>query len=97
MVKLKTAIPAAIVTFAIFAAVGCWTTEEIDQTMPPYASMSDAGRDPANTPKPVPVPEVVVNPEPDEPPGVLAKTGHAIATVVLFPFRMIGDAVEWIF
>lgn len=96
MEKLKRAIPAAIVTFAIFAAVGC-TTEEIDQTLPPYASMSDAGRDPANTPKPVPVPEVVVNPEPDEPPGVLAKTGHAIAAVVLFPFRMIGDAVEWIF
>ena len=36
---------------AIALAAGCMQTQEIDHTMPPYASISDEGRDP---PKPPP-------------------------------------------
>ena len=32
-------------------AAGCVTTET-DETLPPYASISDEGRDPASAPKP---------------------------------------------
>ncbi len=97
MTRSRKIIRAAIAVCAILSAIGCWTHEEISQTMPPYASTSDAGRDPASVPTPVAVPEVVENPQPGEPQGFAAKTGHAIATVLLFPFRMIADGLEWIF
>jgi uncharacterized lipoprotein YajG len=32
----------------------------------------------------------------DEPDSVLGATFHAIGTIVLFPFRLIGDAIELI-
>jgi hypothetical protein len=34
------------------ALSSCTTTQEIDQTLPPYASISDEGRDPATMAKP---------------------------------------------
>jgi hypothetical protein len=97
MAKRRLTLRAAIAACAILSAPGCWTHEEVDQTMSPYASISDEARDPASTPKPMAVPEVVENPAPDEPQGFAAKTGHAIATAVLFPFRMVADGLEWIF
>ncbi|HYL58537.1 MAG TPA: hypothetical protein VEU51_06670 [Candidatus Acidoferrales bacterium] len=96
MARLRLSLRAAIAACAILSATGCWSTQEIDQTMPPYASTSDEARDPASAPTPVAVPEVAEKSAPEEQ-GFLAKTGHAIATVVLFPFRMIANAVEWIF
>jgi hypothetical protein len=34
--------------------------------------------------------------EQQQPDSVLGATAHAVATVILFPFRLIGDAVELI-
>ena len=39
---------------AITPLAGCVQTQDIDQTLPPYASISDDGRDPASAPKPPP-------------------------------------------
>jgi len=55
-----------MVAGAIMLAAGCMQTQEIDQTMPPYASISDEGRDP---PKPPPS---------DDSPGIMSRMGSAI-------------------
>jgi len=55
----------------------CTQTEEVDQTMPPYASISDDGRDPANAPKPAP--------SDDDSGGFM----HVFGTILMFPVRMI--------
>ena len=65
---------------AIALASGCMTTQETDQTLPPYASISDAGRDPASMAKP----------PPDDSDGVLSSIGDAI----VLPFRELGEAFE---
>lgn len=54
-------------------------TQEIDQTLPPYASISDEGRDPANLPK---------QQTSDDSCGVMCSIGSAI----VYPFQVIGDA-----
>ena len=46
-------------------------TQEIDQTLPPYASISDEGRDPASAPKPPPS---------DDSCGVMCSIGSAIVS-----------------
>ncbi len=48
-------------------AAGCMQTQEMDQTMPPYASISDEGRDPP--PKPPPS---------DDSPGIMSRIGSAV-------------------
>ena len=55
------------------ALAGCTQTQEIDQTMPPYASISDEGRDP---PKPPPS---------NDSGGFMSALGSAL----MFPVRMI--------
>jgi hypothetical protein len=77
----KLVMPAAIVACAIAFAAGC-VTEEVDQTMPPYASASDEGRDPASAPSPAE----------GSSGGVMSSTGHVIGDVITAPFRAIGDA-----
>ena len=62
----KSTFAAAMVAGAIMLAAGCMQTQEIDQTMPPYASISDEGRDP---PKPPPS---------DDSPGIMSRIGSAI-------------------
>jgi hypothetical protein len=62
----KSSIAAAMVAGAIVLAAGCMQTQEIDQTMPPYASISDEGRDP---PKPPPS---------DDSPGIMSRIGSAV-------------------
>jgi hypothetical protein len=74
-------LPAAIVACAIAFAAGC-VTEEESQTMPPYASASDEGRDPASAP----------SPPASSSGGVMNSTGHVIGDVITAPFRAIGDA-----
>ena len=69
----KSILAAAMLTFAIGLA-GCVQTQEIDQTMPPYASISDEGRDP---PKP--------QPSNDSGGGFMSGLGSAL----MFPVRMI--------
>jgi hypothetical protein len=61
----KTTLAAAMVAGAIMLAAGCMQTQEIDQTLPPYASISDEGRDP---PKPPPS---------DDSPGIMSRIGSA--------------------
>ena len=62
----KSTFAAAMVAGAIMLAAGCMQTQEIDQTMPPYASISDEGRDP---PKPPPS---------DDSPGIMSRIGSAV-------------------
>ena len=63
----KSTLAAAMVAAAIMLGAGCMQTQEIDQTMPPYASISDEGRDPP--PKPPPS---------DDSPGILSRIGSAV-------------------
>jgi hypothetical protein len=79
----KLILPAAIVACAIAFAAGC-VTEEVNQTIPPYASTSDEGRDPASGPSPAA--------DAGSSGGVMSSTGHVIGDVITAPFRAIGDA-----
>jgi hypothetical protein len=63
----KSTLAAAMVASAIMLAAGCMQTQEMDQTMPPYASISDEGRDPP--PKPAPS---------DDSPGIMSRIGSAV-------------------
>jgi hypothetical protein len=78
-------LPAAIVASAIAFAAGC-VTEEVNQTIPPYASTSDEGRDPASAPS------SAASPDSGSSGGVVSSTGHVIGDVITAPFRAIGDA-----
>ena len=76
----KLILPAAIVACAITLAAGC-VTEETSDTIPPYASTSDEGRNPASAPSAA-----------GSSGGVMSSTGHVIGDVITAPFRAIGDA-----
>lgn len=52
-------------------AAGCMQTQEIDQTMPPYASISDEDRDPPKPPPPS-----------DDSPGIMSRIGSAILGLI---------------
>ena len=60
------------------ALAGCVQTQDVDQTMPPYASISDEGRDPASAPKPAASSN-------DDSGGFM----NALGSVLMFPVRMI--------
>ena len=79
----KVILPAAIVACALAFAAGC-VTEETSETIPPYASTSDEGRNPASTPSPAA--------DDGSSGGVMSSTGHVIGDVITAPFRAIGDA-----
>ena len=65
--RIRKSALAAMVAGAIMLAAGCMQTQEIDQTMPPYASISDEARDPP--PKPAPS---------DDSPGIMSRIGSAV-------------------
>jgi hypothetical protein len=69
--RWKSILVAAMAGGAIVIAEGCMQTQEIDQTLPPYASISDEGRDPASAPKPPPS---------DDSCGVMCSIGSAIVS-----------------
>jgi hypothetical protein len=79
----KMILPAAIVACAIAFAAGC-VTEETSETIPPYASTSDEGRNPASGPSPTA--------DAGSSGGVMSSSGHVIGDVITAPFRAIGDA-----
>ncbi len=81
--RWKWNLAAAIVGGAIALAAGCTTTQEIDQTIPPYASISDQARDPAGAPTPAPSASSS---------GDSGSILSAIGTVIMFPFHLIGEA-----
>jgi hypothetical protein len=66
-----------MVAAAIALASGC-VTQEVDETLPPYAAISDQAGVP---PKPPPS---------DDSGGFFSAVGSAIA----YPFRLVGDAFE---
>ena len=73
-------VPKSILAAAMLGAMavaGC-ETQNIDQTMPPYASISDDGRDPASAPKPPASSS-------DDSGGFM----NALGSVLMFPVRMI--------
>lgn len=55
----------------LMLAAGCMQTQEIDQTMPPYASISDQDRDPPKPPPPS-----------DDSPGIMSRIGSAILGLI---------------
>jgi hypothetical protein len=65
-----------MVVSALALAAGCMQTQEIDQTIPPYASISDEDRDPASAPKP---------PSSEDSDGVMS----AIGTALMYPVHLI--------
>jgi hypothetical protein len=68
----KSILAVAMVAGALALAAGCMQTQEIDQTLPPYASISDEGRDPP--PKPPP--------EDDYSPSFMSRLGSAILQLI---------------
>lgn len=72
-----------MVGVVIALAAGCMTTEQTDETIPPYASISDEAREPASAPTAAPSGN-----SSGESGGILS----AIGTVVVFPFHLIGEA-----
>ena len=70
----------AIATCAITFGAGC-VTEDVSQTVPPYATISDADRDPASAPR-------SSNADTSDSGGVMSTIGDAI----MWPFRAIGEA-----
>lgn len=75
----KLILPAAIAACALAFATGC-TTEEISQTVPPYATISDEDRNPASAPR-------AATPDTGDSSGVMSTIGDAIT----WPFRTIGE------
>jgi hypothetical protein len=81
MKKTRTRIlTVAIAACAITFGAGC-VTEEVSQTVPPYATISDADRDPASAPR-------SSNADTGDSGGVMSTIGDAI----MWPFRTIGEA-----
>jgi hypothetical protein len=74
--RIPKSILAAAMLGGAIAFAGCVQTQEIDQTMPPYASISDEGRDPASAPKPA---------ASEDSGGFM----NALGSVLMFPVRMI--------
>ena len=83
MTVIRKMILPAIVACALAFAVGC-VTEETSETIPPYASTSDEGRNPTSAPSPAA--------DAGSSGGVMSSTGHVIGDVITAPFRAIGDA-----
>jgi outer membrane murein-binding lipoprotein Lpp len=74
--RRKSTLAAAMVVGALVLAAGCMQTQEIDQTLPPYASISDEDRDPASAPKPQ---------SSDDSDGVMSEIGAAL----MYPVHLI--------
>ena len=50
----------------------------------------------ANADDPAPTTTTTTTTTTDEPDSVLGATFHAVATIILFPFRLVGDAISLI-
>ena len=72
-----------MIATAIALSAGCTTREVIDQTLPPYASTSDAGAEPSSVPTPVVVPEVTANQPAGKPESMIGKVADAIWAAVI--------------
>lgn len=99
--NLKTLLT-ALALFALLIASGCSSGTEqtrttVTQTTNPplYASAESAPIDTANPPATTTT--TTTTTKSDQPDSVLGATVHAVGTVVLLPFRVVGDTLELIF
>lgn len=91
MNRLSIAVVALSVALAGAFATGCagrqdTTTTTVETSPPVVASDSPT---PAET-------TTTTTTTTDEPDSVLGATLHAVGTIILFPFRIVGDAIELI-
>jgi len=78
----KSTLAIATIAGVLALVAGCMQTQEIDQTLPPYASISDEARDPASAPTPA------ANSSGSSG-GVISAIGNAI----VWPFQIIGEGL----
>jgi hypothetical protein len=58
------------------------------------SSQSETTTTTASEPQSAPTTTTTTTTTSDEPDSVLGATFHAIGTIILFPFRLVGDAIE---
>ena len=92
---------AALAVLAMPIAQGCSGGTEQTQTTvtrtaqpPRYAS---AEAEPIDTANPPVTTTTTKTTKSDQPDSVLGATAHAVGTVVMLPFRLVGDTLELIF
>ncbi len=86
----KKALKSLALIFALSAALavaGCATHQETTQTT--YTT-SPAYADDTSTPPQTTTTTTTTNDEPD---SVVGSVFHAVGTIILFPFRLVGDAL----
>jgi hypothetical protein len=69
--------------------VGCASQQETEPNQEVISDNSNASA-PVNTAAPA----APSKPDSDGPDSVLGATAHAVGTVILFPFRVVGDTLE---
>ena len=89
---------ACLLTLAIVVSVGpmlsgCASDQEHSKTVEQTTTNSTGNPNDQTT---TTTTTTTDNSSPQKPDSVLGATAHAIGTVILFPFRLIGDAVELI-
>ena len=93
MKRLSVLCVAAIVSGAFLMAQGCssgertTTTTRVTRPDGGAAVEDGSGSDMGQTTT------TITTTKSDEPDSVLGATAHAVATIILFPFRLIGDAL----
>lgn len=99
MRKLKYVILAAMLACAVPIAQGCasqhqeTTVERTSTTTDkPVPIDSEAAQTPAE--QTTTTTTTTTTKSPDEPPSVLGATASAVGTIILFPFRLAGDALS---
>jgi len=96
MKRLAVLFAAAMASCAVVLAQGCSsgerTTTTTSVTRPDGGAVASdrSGADPGNDQGPVTTTTITESNEPD---SVLGATTHAVVTIVLLPFRIVGDAL----
>ncbi len=90
--KIRT-LPIIVLSFALIgsaAGLGCSGQSETTTTrQETTANSSDPDSAPTTS-----TTTTTTTTKDDEPDSVLGATFHAIGTIILFPFRLVGDAIE---
>jgi hypothetical protein len=100
MKRLGVLFCAAMVSFTVALAAGCASSQKtttVTTTTRPDggAASAQAPVDPSSNG--VQETSTAQTTQSNEPDSVLGATAHAIGTIILFPFRLIGDALDLIF
>jgi hypothetical protein len=100
MKRLGVLLFAAVVSFAVALAPGCASSQKtttVTTTTRPDGGAAYAQPPADPSPSPVQGTSTTTTTQSNEPDSVLGATAHAIGTIILFPFRLIGDALGLIF